>query len=484
MWQRLSWRDPSGFVVREGRRVFRAVASSAVPWADKLLAAEWFQRHVRSGHIPESRWVEHGPADYPGPFEGRWIEHAPLTFAAYPHEISALQLHEAARLTLQLALDALENGWSLKDASAWNVLFDRGRPVFCDLLSFEPWEPSPTWTAYAQFQRCFIIPLLVFRKAGIPPRTWFLRDRDGVTPEAARKILSGVAAWTQPGLEAVTLPALTSGGGKQLHRTASEAPPGKDRNRRARRHFAPDVSKHVLRSTLRRLSRHVESLRPATSKSAWLGYESERDHYSAADLAQKSAFVREALCENTIRTVLDLGSNTGEYSQLAAELGKIVVAVDSDDASLQRLYERTLTSGADITPFVLNIARPPPPLGWMNREVPGFLERARQHFDCVLALGLMHHLVITERAPLAQIAALLAQLSRHTLVVEWIERDDPRFQELAGPNLLLYQSIGREAFEQSLAEYFAVRCVLRLSSGTRTLYRCTLLHRDTTVSAE
>jgi len=477
MLQRLSWRDPSGFVVREGQRVFRAVASSSVALTLQLLDADWFQRHMQVGHIPQSWWIEHGPAGYPEPFEGRWIEHTPLTFAAYPHEISALQLHEAATLTLQLALDALEHGWSLKDASAWNVLFDRGRPVFCDVLSFEPLTSSPTWTAYAQFQRCFIIPLLVYRVTGIAPRTWFLRDRDGVTPEAARRLVSGVAAWTQPGLEAVTLPALTSGRGKRLLSSASGAQAGDDRQRTPQRQFAPDTSKHVLRSTLRRLARHVESLRPATGKSAWLEYQSERDHYSAADLAQKSAFVREALCDGAIGNVLDLGCNTGEYSQLAAELGKTVVAVDSDDASLQRLYARIRTFGADITPFVLNIARPPPPLGWMNLEVPGFLERARQHFDCVLALGLMHHLVISERAPLAQIAALLAQLTRNVLVVEWIERDDPRFRELAGPNLILYRGIGREAFEQSLSEYFAVRSAVHLASGTRTLYRCTLLHR-------
>ena len=460
--QRLSWRDPSGFVVRDGQRILRAVVGDSIPTATHLLNADWFQSHIQAGRIPASRWVEYVSAASADGANVRRIEHECLSFPAYPHEISALQLYEAAKLTLALALDALDHDWVLKDASAWNVLFDHGRPVFCDLLSFEPFTPCATWMAYAQFQRCFTIPLLLYKVAHIAPRTWFLLDREGLSPEAARRLLPARAAWIQPGLEAVTLPALLSKRGQRQRAASGPRVPAAANAGRA---------KYVLRATLRRLAGHVDALTPATPKSPWVEYPSSRQHYDSEDLRQKATFVLDALADPAIRSVLDLGCNTGEYSALAADLGKCVVAVDSDDASIQRLYERQRGTSTDISPMVLNIARPPPALGWMNAETASFMERATARFDCVIALGLIHHLAITERAPLALIVDLLQRLTTGSLIVEWVEREDPRFKQLAGPNGLLYQSLTRQSFELLLSECFTLQSSLTLPCGTRTLYR-------------
>jgi|HubBroStandDraft_1064217.scaffolds.fasta_scaffold46509_1 SAM-dependent methyltransferase len=460
--QRLSWRDPSGFVVRDGHRILRAVLSDSIPTATRLLEADWLQAHIRAGRIPASRWVDDVvPAASMGDAQLRWIEHERLSFPAYPHEVSALQLFDAAKLTLALAMDALAHDWTLKDAAAWNVLFDHGRPVFCDLMSFEPFAPDANWMAYAQFQRCFTIPLLVHKKAGIAPRIWFLLERDGLSPEAARSLLRKRAAWRQPGLEAVTLPTLLHKRGQQ--RRAAGAT-------HARAPVAAGRAKHVVRATLRRLARHIDALKPTTRDSQWVEYETSREHYGAEDLRQKSAFVGDALADPAICSVLDLGCNTGEYSVLAANLGKSVVAVDADDASIQRLYERRRAGLLDISPMVLNIARPPPALGWMNSEIPSFLDRATARFDCVMALGLIHHLAVTERVPLELIVQLLQRLTTATLIVEWVEREDPRFQQLAGPNLPLYRSLTRQAFELLLSGPFQLRSSLTLPCRTRTLY--------------
>jgi SAM-dependent methyltransferase len=207
-----------------------------------------------------------------------------------------------------------------------------------------------------------------------------------------------------------------------------------------------------------------------TPKSRWVEYESSREHYGAEDLRQKAEFVRDALADPAIRSVLDLGCNTGEYSVLAANLGKSVVVADADDASIQRLYERRRGAATDISPMVLNIARPPPALGWMNAEVPSFIDRATARFDCVIALGLIHHLAVTERVPLALIAQLLQRLTTATLIVEWVDREDPRFKQLAGLNWPLYLSWTRQGFELLLSVPFLLQSSLTLPCGTRTLY--------------
>jgi Methyltransferase domain len=459
--QRLSWRDPSGFVVRDGSRILRAVLGDSIPIATRLLAADWLQSHIQAGRIPVSRWVEYSPAESPPGGDVRWIEHECLPFPAYPHEISALQLFDAAKLTLALALDALDHDWMLKDASAWNVLFDRGRPVFCDLMSFEPFRATSTWMAYAQFQRCFTIPLLLNKTAQVPPRTWFLVEHEALSPESARPLLPARAAWTQPGLEAVTLPVLLSRRGQRHRSTGADRAPAEIDATRA---------KHVLRTTLRRLAAHIDALKPVTPKSHWVGYQSSRDHYGTEDLLQKAAFVRDALADPGIRSVLDLGCNTGEYSAMAADLGKSVVAVDADDASVQRLYQSQRGSMTNISPMVLNIARPPPALGWMNAETASFMERASARFDCVMALGLIHHLLVMERVPLDMIAQLLLRLSRASLIVEWVSPEDTRFKQLAGPNWPLYKSLTRESLELLLSEHCTLQSSLTLPCATRTLY--------------
>ena len=60
-----------------------------------------------------------------------------LDFISYPYEWSFSQLKDAALLTLELQSRALDAGMRLKDASAYNIQFDAGRPVLIDSLSFE-----------------------------------------------------------------------------------------------------------------------------------------------------------------------------------------------------------------------------------------------------------------------------------------------------------------------------------------------------------
>ena len=65
----------------------------------------------------------------------------------------------AALLRLQKA--AVEHGLSLKDATAYNVAYDQGRPRWIDALSFRRLTPGKAWIAYRQFCQFFLAPLAV-----------------------------------------------------------------------------------------------------------------------------------------------------------------------------------------------------------------------------------------------------------------------------------------------------------------------------------
>ena len=82
-----------------------------------------------------------------------------IPFISYPYEWSFSQLKDAARLTLQIQKFALEKGLSLKDCSAYNIQFFRGRPILIDTLSFERYREGEPWAAYRQFCQHFLAPL-------------------------------------------------------------------------------------------------------------------------------------------------------------------------------------------------------------------------------------------------------------------------------------------------------------------------------------
>jgi SAM-dependent methyltransferase len=218
----------------------------------------------------------------------------------------------------------------------------------------------------------------------------------------------------------------------------------------------------------------LEKLSPLKKKSAsvWKEYEEDRSHYTERDLAAKTGFVREHLGEG--RTVLDLGCNAGEFSLLAAELGKSVVAADGDHPALSRLYARIRGKEAPISPLMLNIGRPTPALGWANAEIASFLDRAVGQFDCVLVLGLIHHLLVSERASLAMLAELLDRLRPKSVILEWVDPRDPKFKQLAGLNGSLYSHLNEVRLEESLKTKFRMVAKLTLPCATRVMY---LWHR-------
>ena len=93
-------------------------------------------------------------------------------------------LHASGLLTLDLALAAFDEGFGLKDATPWNVLFRGPTPVFVDWLSLERRDPhDPTWLPYAQFVRTFLLPLIAHREFNTPLDQIFLSRRDGLEPE-------------------------------------------------------------------------------------------------------------------------------------------------------------------------------------------------------------------------------------------------------------------------------------------------------------
>jgi SAM-dependent methyltransferase len=453
-----TFRDPAGSLRLEGDRVRRTVrpeyARAALDFLDSDLARQW----VSQGRLIATKTIAGGSRD-----GELLLEHPRVFFPSYPWEWAPGAWIAAAELTLDLCESLVGEGLILKDATPLNVLFNGARPVFVDILSVEKRDPqSPLWMAYAQFVRTFLLPLAAYRYLGWPLAT-SLHKRDGYEPADLYPYLGVIDRWRQPLRSLVTLPYLIE---KRQRKTRTASAP---RTMPAGLVQAPEVAEAVLRRNLKRLRAMLEKLKPVEQESRWSDYPESAGHYTEEDHRLKQSFVRRALLEASPKHVLDLGANTGVYSRLAASMGASVVAWDTDLAATDRNWRQAFEEHRQVQPLIADASRPTPPVGWRNSESLALLDRAYRKFDCVMMLGLVHHLLVADQIPLEEVASLLRDLTTHWAIVEWVPATDPMFIELVRGRESLYGHLDEPAFVTATERHFRTVRKERLKNG-RTLY--------------
>ena len=130
-----SYRDPAGFVFRRDGVVYRQINESFAEDWDEFEASGLYQRLA-----DEAVLISHADVDAAlaaEPPAHKVIRPEQLDVISYPYEWSFSQLKDAALLTLRAQSLAADAGMTLRDATAYNVQFLRGRPILIDSLSFE-----------------------------------------------------------------------------------------------------------------------------------------------------------------------------------------------------------------------------------------------------------------------------------------------------------------------------------------------------------
>ncbi len=149
-----SFRDPAGTVLRSAGRILRAVEQGSVAELEAFLATQAARGATEAGRLVTSVRISPEEATELTLGSGAIFEHDRIPFPSYAHEWPPEMLAAAGTLTLELFRSGLREGFGLKDATPYNVLFRGPRPVFVDVLSFERRQPrDATWRAYAQFVR-------------------------------------------------------------------------------------------------------------------------------------------------------------------------------------------------------------------------------------------------------------------------------------------------------------------------------------------
>jgi hypothetical protein len=445
-----SFRDPAGFVFERDGVLYRQVDRSFGERFDRFRGSGLLDELVDAGLLVRHEDADPSLAAAPGTHAVLRPERIP--FVSYPYEWCFGQLRDAALTTLAAQRVAMDRGFTLRDGSAYNVQFLRGRPVLIDVLSFEPIRPGEPWAAYGQFCRHFLAPLALMAGRDVRLGSLLAVHLDGIPLDLAAALLPRRAR-LRPGL----MLHLVAHARSDRRRAGSGAPAD-----------ARGFSERAFRGLIESLGSAVRGLHWDPPETAWSDYYGAGHPYPDRALRRKEELVRKLLEEASPTVVWDLGANTGRFSRIAAEGGAFTVAFDSDPAVVEAAYREVAPQpGPGILPLVLDLTDPSPRRGWAHRERLSLADRGPA--DAVMALALVHHLAIGNNVPLPALAGWLAELGRWA-VVEFVPKEDPQVREMLALRDDVFPGYTEESFVAALGARFEILRREPIEDSGRTLY--------------
>jgi ribosomal protein L11 methylase PrmA len=444
-----SFRDPSGFVFKEGGMVYRKVSSAYSGTYSKLLSTGLYKELSE-----KSKLVAH--EEVTGRFEGRegevFLEPQQISTISYPYEWSFEQLKDAALLTLSIAKTAIDHGMVLKDASAYNVQFENGAPIFIDTLSFDAYEEGTPWVAYGQFCRHFLAPLWLM--AHVDYRSIYLLRTfiDGIPLDYACKLLGRKRRFSLTEMVHLRMHA-------NLQHSKAKDQGSSVSGRR--------ISKTSVLGLLDSLSSGIKKLEWKPGLTEW------GDYYNDTNYSTDSARCKAELVERFVSmadpdTVWDIGANDGTYSRLAAKHARQVVALDIDPIAVNSNYKKCKQEKTkNLLPLLMDFTNPSPSIGWACEERNGLFQRASA--DLVIALAVVHHLCISNNVSLERLTRFFDSITKDCLVVEFVPKSDSKVKILLSTREDVFPDYNLECFRQALLNRFDLVEECGISGSERTL---------------
>ncbi len=446
-----SFRDPSGFLFTQNRTLYRQINKVFQEDYDQLVKSSLYKRLITQRLLIPYKEVGLKYAQTKDAY--KIIRPEPIPFISYPYEWCFSQLKDAALTTLKIQKLALEYDMSLKDASAYNIQFVKGKPILIDTLSFEKYKEEP-WVAYRQFCQHFLAPLSLMSYTDVRLNQLLRIYIDGI-PLALASTLLPTRTKLKPSLL------------MHIHLHAKSQKVFADKPSIGPVEQSLKLRKEQMLNLINGLETAVKRLRWEPKGTEWADYYSETN-YSQIAFKQKKEIVKKLLAKTKPKTVWDLGANIGEFSRIASDKGIQTISFDIDPAVVETNYREAVKKGeTNLLPLVLDLTNPSPAIGWENEERMSLLERGPA--DTALALALIHHLAISNNLPLENIAAFLGKLCR-TLIIEFVPKNDSQVQRLLSTREDIFPDYSQEAFEITFSKYFKILDFAKIKGSERTLY--------------
>jgi len=446
-----SFRDPNGFIFKQNGKIYRQVNQSYASEYSLLMESGLYAKLVKAGLLLSHEETDVPPVEPAHSF--KVIEPEYLPFISYPYEWSFGLLKEAALKTLSIQKRALKVGMTLKDASAYNMQFVRGKAALIDTLSFDIYKEGEPWVAYRQFCQHFLAPLALMAYTDVRLSQLLRVYIDGIPLDLASRLL--------PYRSRLNFGLVT-----HIHFHA--------RLQRQAANSTDQKSSGTGRVTKQGMLGLIENLESSVKRLQWKAAGTEwGDYYQITNYSDKAFQHKHELVSNWIsqmepKQVWDLGANDGTFSRLASDKDILAISFDIDPAAVEQNYRKAKEKKEqNIVPLLLDLTNPSPAIGWHNRERDSLMERAPA--DMVLALAVIHHLAISNNVPLPQIADFFADTGKW-LVIEFVPKSDSQVQKLLSSRKDIFPNYTREAFEEAFAKRFEICEKVAVEESERFLY--------------
>jgi len=448
-----SFRDPSGFLFTRQGTIFRQINQVYQEDYAHLMDSGLYKTLTQAGLLLSHQDMDIHPEDPSVAY--KVIRPEPLDFVSYPYEWCFSQLKDAALTTLKIQKMALDAGMSLKDSSAYNIQFHRGRPILIDTLSFEVYRHGEPWVAYRQFCQHFLAPLALMAFTDVRLSRLLRAFIDGIPLDLASSLLPGRTRLNFGLLTHIHLHA------KAQRRYADRPIEGSIARRR--------MSRNAFVGLVESLEATVRKLRWTPAGTAWASYYPESTgHYGDEAMKHKGQTVAQFLDRIQPSRVWDLGANTGLFSRIASDRGIPTIAFDLDPAAVEQNYRTCIAKKETyLLPLVMDLTNPSPAIGWHLEERMSILDRGP--VDAVMALALIHHLAISNNVPLDRLADFFHRLGRW-LIIEFVPKTDSRVQHLLATRTDIFSDYGEETFKKTFAGRFAIQAEVEIQGTQRTLF--------------
>lgn len=445
-----SFRDPSGYIFQDQGVIKRAILPLYFKQYEALNSSVLFQKLQAAGLLVAHEEISKTDSEIV-------IKPEQVSFMTYPYEWSFMQYKEAALLTLKIQKFAVEHGFSLKDASAFNVTFHQGRMLFIDTLSFDFYEEGQPWRAYKQFIMHFFGPLLLAKYTGANALKLMSTYLDGIPVDMLAAMLP---------FKTKLNPFLYT----NIHLLAKfENKYSEDYDNKSK---VRNLSKRAMLNMIEGLYAYIKKMK-LNDASEWGNYY-DKTNYEDDAFNKKSEIINNWVKRLNVKTLIDVGGNDGTFvRKIDTDLEEALVcdidynAVDANYVQTRRQKETYML------PFMLDVLNPSASIGFNNKERDSFLKRIKQYQpDVTMALAVIHHMSLSGNIPFEMSAEFFASFSNY-LIIEFPKRNDSWVQRLLNTkgefkdHFDFYQLSN---FESAYSRYFDTVEKLDIEGSERVMY--------------
>ncbi|MDD2673824.1 MAG: class I SAM-dependent methyltransferase [Flavobacterium sp.] len=443
-----SFRDPSGYVFIEDNKVKRVINPIYFEQYKSLTDSGFYKTLFDKKYLIPHQEVSKSDSKIS-------IEASKIPFITYPYEWSFLQYKHAALLTLKIQKLCLENNFILKDASAFNITFHEGKPIFIDTLSFDFYKENNPWLAYKQFIMHFLGPLVLTKYFGQDHLKTLSQNLEGISLQKLSQLLPFKSYFSPTIFTNVHLLA--------KYDKKYESDKKKVNN---------NLSKVSQIKLLDGLYDFISNLL-VDEKTEWDHYYNQINYDNVAYQFKKEV-VKDWFLSIKGESLIDIGGNDGTFSRELKDVAKLIIVADVDPNAVEQNYKLVLKNKEKmILPIVADVLNPSANYGFNNEERFSFIDRVKDsHLDGCLALAVIHHITLSGNIPFSLSAQFFSKMAPN-LLIEFPKRSDSWVQFLLDSKREFknhFDFYNEENFEKEYSVYFEIINKQKIASSERILY--------------